>query len=396
MSRWGVVRLVTGREVRERLRSKPLLASTALTLVLLVVVVLVASAVGGGDDRPSFDVGAVGAQSARVVAVAGDLAGDEAEVELTEVADTEEARALVEADGDDRLDAVVLDDRIVVADADELDPGLAAILQAANREVALATVLDEAGTSPEQRAEATPAPLELDAVGGDDRTDERVGFATVGTILLYTQLIGFGYWVSSGIVEEKASRVIEILLAKAGPRPLLAGKVLGVGLVGLLQLVVFLVVGLGVAAATDVVTPPPGTTGVAVALVAWFLAGYALYAALFAMAGAIASRSEELQGTTAPITVLVMAAFFASIASTNDPDGPVAVVAGYVPFTAPLAMPIRMAAGAVGPVEVAVALLGVAATGVVVMLLAARAYAGGALATRRRISLREALARAEG
>lgn len=277
MSRWSVVRLVTGREVRERLRSKPLLASTGLTLVLLVVVVvvLVASATGD-DDRPAFDVGAVGAQSAQVVAVARDLAGDEAEVHLTEVSDAEEARALVEADGDDRLDAVVLDDRIVVADPDDLDPGLAAILQAAHREVALATVLEEAGASPEQRAEATPEPLALDAAGGDDSTDDRVGFATVGTVLLYAQLIGFGYWVASGIVEEKASRVVEILLAKARPRPLLAGKLLGVGFVGLLQLVVFLVVGLAVAGATEVAKPPPGSTGVAVALVAWFLAGYAL------------------------------------------------------------------------------------------------------------------------
>lgn len=112
------------------------------------------------------------------------------------------------------------------------------------------------------------------------------------------------------------------------------------------------------------------------------------------MTGAIASRAEELQGTTAPVTILVMAAFFASIITSGDPEGPVAVIAGYVPFTAPLTMPIRMAAGAVGAVEVAAALALVAATVVVVMLLAARAYAGGALATRSRIPLSEALARA--
>jgi ABC-2 type transport system permease protein len=171
--------------------------------------------------------------------------------------------------------------------------------------------------------------------------------------------------------------------------------VLGIGIVGMAQLVLFLVVGLGVAASTEVAKPPPGTAGVALALVGWFLAGYALYASLFAVAGAIASRSEELQGTTAPITILVLAAFFAAIATSGDPEGTVAVVAGYVPFTAPLSMPIRMAAGVVGPAQVALAAGLVAITIVASMALAARAYAGGALATRSRIKLRDALARAE-
>ncbi len=180
---------------------------------------------------------------------------------MTEVEGEADARRRV----DDDLDAVVLDDRIVVAA--ELDPQLAALLQAANREVALAAVLDDMGAAPEQRAAATPRPMSVDDVEDSDAADDRVGLATFGTTLLYAQLIGFGYWVASGIVEEKSSRVIEILLAKARPRPLLAGKVLGIGIVGMAQLVLFLVVGLGVAASTEVAKPPPGTAGVAVALV---------------------------------------------------------------------------------------------------------------------------------
>jgi ABC-2 type transport system permease protein len=390
MTRWEVLRLVAGREARERLRSKALMASTVGSLVVLVAVIVIAGLAAGEDDTPEFDVGVVGARGAAVASTAADLAEGHAELDVTEVPSEARARRLVD---DDDLDAVVLDDRILVAE--ELDPQLAAILQAAHREVVLADVLTEAGATPEQQAAAAVDPLPTDAVEAGDTTDDRVGVATIGTLLLYGQLIGFGYWVAAGIVEEKSSRVVELLLAKARPRPLLAGKVLGIGVVGVGQLLLFLAVGVGTAALTDVAEVPPGTGGVAGALVGWFVAGYTLYACLFAMGGAIASRAEDLQGTTAPITVVVMVAFFGAVFTSGDPEGAVAVAASLFPLTAPLSMPIRMAAGAAGPAEVALAVALVLATIALVVQVAARAYAGGALATRGRLKLREALARAD-
>ena len=390
MSNWTAIRLVAEREVRERGRSKAFIVSTAVSVVILAAIVVIASTVAGDDDRPSFDVGTVGERPAEVAAVAVDLAGGDADLDVREVRDEAEADRLVEA-GD--LDAALVDDRLVVGD--EPSAQLAALLQAANREVALATVLDEAGATPEQVAAAAPDPLHTDAVDPDDDSGERKGVAVVGTMLLYFQLFGYGYWVASGIVEEKASRVVELLLAKTRARPLLAGKLLGIGLMGFAQLALFVGVGLGLTLALGGVDLPAGTAGVAAALLGWFVLGYALYSCLFAMGGAIASRSEELQSTTTPITIAILAAYFASFQAVENPEGTLAVVTGLVPFTAPMVMPVRMATDAVAPWELALSVAILVTTIVLLVRLAARVYAGGILFTRGKIKLGEALARAE-
>jgi ABC-2 type transport system permease protein len=207
------------------------------------------------------------------------------------------------------------------------------------------------------------------------------------------QLFGFGYWVASGIVEEKSSRVVEILLAKAGPRPLLAGKVLGIGILGLAQLVLFVVVGLGLATALGSVDLPSGTGRTAVELVAWFLLGYAVYACLFAMGGAIASRAEELQNSTGPISLVAMGGFFAAVATSGDPEGLIARIATYVPVAAPMVLPIRSAAGALPLWEAALSVVLVLLSTVLMVRLTARIYAGGVLFTRGPLKMRDALAR---
>jgi len=390
MSGWSVIRLVAGREVRARAKSRGFLVSTAVSLAILAVIVVVASTLSGDDDRPSFDVGTVGERPAEVAAVAVDLAQGEADIDARPVGDESEAARLVE-DGD--LDAALVDDRVLVGD--EPSDALTALFQAANREVAMSTVLHEAGATPQQVRAAAPQPLATDAVTPDDDRDERRGIASVGTMLMYLQLITYGYWVASGIVEEKASRVVELLLAKTRARPLLAGKVLGIGLMGLAQMTLFVATALGLTLALGSIDLPPGTGAVAVGLIAWFVAGFALYACLFAMGGAIASRAEELQSTTGPITLAIAAAFFASFQAVEDPDGPLAFVTGLMPFTAPFVMPVRMATDAVAPWELALAAAILVATTALLVRVAARVYAGGVLFTRGRIKLRDALARAE-
>lgn len=399
MSPMTIVRLVAGREIRERGRSREMVVSTIVSLVIIGIVVLAAGS--GGDDGPSYDVGTVGERPAEVAGVmrnlarsSGDVEGDgdggEGAVDLSveAVGDRAEAERRV-ADGD--LDAALVGDRIVV-DKD-LDRELEALIQAAHRSLAIENALADAGASPDQVAAASPEPLTTRALDPGDDTDDRTALATIGTVLLYAQLFGFGYWVASGIVEEKASRVVEVLLAKAGPRPLLAGKIIGIGTVALVQLVAFVGFGLGLAATVGTVELPAGTGRVALELVAWFLLGFAIYACVFAMSGAIASRVEDLQTSTGPIALAAMGGFFAAIVTAENPEGPVAQVATFVPVAAPMVLPIRSAAGALAAWEAAVAVALVVATAVVVVRLAARIYAGGALFTRGPLKLREALAR---
>jgi ABC-2 type transport system permease protein len=275
----------------------------------------------------------------------------------------------------------------------DLSDRLGFILQEANRQLAGEAALAGAGVRGDAAARIlAPEPLALRAL--DPKSDEertRDGLVYFGTVLLYGQLLGFGYWVASGVVEEKASRVVEVLLAKAPPSQLLAGKVVGIGMVGLAQLVGLVVIGLLVAAATGSVDLPPETVPVAAQIVAWFLLGFALYSCLFAVAGAIASRAEELQNTTMPLTFLTMGSFFAAINTGGDPGGPVAQVATFIPFSAPMVLPIRVSAGEIELWAVLVSVGIVLASIVGAMKLAGRVYAGGAMHLRGQLKVRQAL-----
>jgi len=373
--------LVLKREVRTRIASKPFLISTVISAAVLIAIVVVIGATAG-DGTVTYDLGVVGTRPAAVAAAAQDLAaGDEGAVlDIQQLDDRAEAERLVEA-GD--LDAALVGDDLVVKV--EPDPRLGTLLQAAHREVALGEAVREANVE-------APPPLAVAPLEPDNQSEDRGTVAFIGVVLLYAQILGFGYWVASGIVEEKASRVVEILLAKARSSHLLAGKLVGIGTLGLAQLAVLVASGLGTALILGQVDLPPGTYGLAAAVGAWFVLGYALYSCLFAVAGAIASRPEELQGTTMPLSLLTMTGFFAAIFAQEDPTGVVARVGTFFPPSAPLVMPIRQAAGELPLWEAALGVALVLATIAVAIPLAGRIYAGGALFTRGRLRLRDAYA----
>ncbi len=178
----------------------------------------------------------------------------------------------------------------------------------------------------------------------EDKT-ERSGLASIGAVILLSQVFGYGYWLATGVVEEKSSRVVEILLAKVRPAQLLAGKVIEIGVLALIELVVLVAVGLTVAVVRGSIELPSGTAEIIALVVVWFLLGYAFYSSAFAVSGALVSLVEELQSSTAPMSMILFASFFVGIASTNNPDSTLATVASYLPTSAPLAMPQRAILG---------------------------------------------------
>ena len=163
--------------------------------------------------------------------------------------------------------------------------------------------------------------------------------------MLYSLLILFGQFVAQGVVEEKASRVVELLLATMKPWQLLAGKILGLGVLGFGQIVIIAVVGVGGALAFDIVDIPGDLIGTAIAVVAWFVLGYAFYASIFAVAASLVSRQEDLGTVIMPTTLVLVAAFVVGIQGAADPDGPLATITSFVPGLSPLVMPVRQAAG---------------------------------------------------
>jgi ABC-2 type transport system permease protein len=215
--------------------------------------------------------------------------------------------------------------------------------------------------------------------------------ANVGVIFLFISIFSFGYWVLSGVVEEKQSRVVEVVLSTVRPRDLLMGKVLGIGILGLVQLVVLVTTGLVAANVLGTFTLPATTMPALVQLVIWFILGYTLYSTLFAVLGALASRMEEASNATMPIQFLAMGSYFvALLVVINDPDGTVARIASLFPPAAPMVIPMRTALGGIEPWEV---LLSIAVTIVFIyglFALGARVYSGAVLQTAGRIKLRDA------
>jgi ABC-2 type transport system permease protein len=379
-----VVRLVARREIVERVRERSFLISTSV-MAIIVVLVVVLSSLFGSDG--TSDVGVTDTATVPVARAAAEAArGSDSEIRVHRVT-PEQGRAEL-ADG--TLD-VVLDGGAIHAQ-DKPDDQLVALLQAANRQVTAQRTLERAGVRGPtvQRALDPPALRVATVKPVDPDSDAEAGFAFFAVLLLYGQLLTYGYWVAAGVVEEKASRVIEVVLAAVRPRQLLAGKVLGLGLLALGHLLLIAAIGLGAAAATGALDVT-GTMVSATALaLGWFVAGYAFYSCAFACAGALVPRQEELQSATMPLTLAILVSFFVSFAVNDNPDGTLAHVTAFIPMTAPLTMPGRIITGDAGTAEIiasfAVTLLAAAA----LIPLAARIYEGGVLRTGSAVKLREA------
>ena len=308
------------------------------------------------------------------------------DVEVVDVPDEPAARDAVEAE---EVDAALVDG---TGPAPELllvdrDPTLEAVVGGAVSGLAVSDRLLEAGVDLQSLPEVAVTP-----VGGEGEDDgQRVVVAIMGVVVLYGLLILFGQFVAQGVVEEKASRVVELLLATMRPWQLLAGKILGLGLLGLGQIVVIGAVGVVGALAFDLVDVPGELIGTVATVVAWFVLGYAFYACVFAVAASLVSRQEDLGSVLTPASMLLVVGFFVAVQAASDPRGTLARVTSFVPGLSPLVMPVRQAAGEAAGWEVALAVvLMLGAVGLAVRL-GGRVYAGALLRTSGRTKVREAL-----
>jgi ABC-2 type transport system permease protein len=379
------VALVIQREMRERVREKSFLISTGINVVIIVLVIGLSSVFGGDDE--TYTVGYVEASELAVVEAAAS-AGEATDVRIDAVqVSAGEVRAKV-ADG--TLDAAVVGGEIVSKE----DPPdeLLSVVQAANRQVSAAQALESAGV-PEQRTQEILAPdplkvITLEPVDPDE--DAKAGLTFFIVLILYGQLLTYGYWVAAGVVEEKASRVVEVVLSTIRPSHLLAGKVIGLGLLGLGNLLLIGVIGLGTAAAAGALDVDGTVLSAAGLALAWFVVGYAFYACAFACAGALVPRQEDLQSTMTPLTLIILVSFFLAFAVQSDPDGTLAHITAFIPMTAPMTMPPRIVTGDVATWEIVASFLVTALGAALLIPLAARIYAGGILRTGSSLKLRDA------
>jgi ABC-2 type transport system permease protein len=228
----------------------------------------------------------------------------------------------------------------------------------------------------------------IEARDPNRQTNATVAFVAV--LLLYGQLFGYGVWVATGVIEEKASRVVEILLSTIRARQLLAGKIAGIGALGLLQLTCIAGYAIVLASVTGLLHLPLQAASTALLVIGWFVLGFAFYATLFAVAGSLVSRMEELQNAIVPLNLVILVSFFISLGSTKDPNSTLSIVASLVPFSSSLAMPVRIALGAAtGPQIVASLVILIGSTALLIPL-AGRLYSGAVLRVGSRVKLRDA------
>ena len=373
MSGRRTIELVARREIRQRARSKVFLASTAIMLLLVGGSTALQGAL---SKKPSYRV-AVVAPAPPALAAALERAAkpfDQAEVELRVVVSPAAGRQALE---DEEVDALLLPSTDRLLFRTNVDAKAAAVADTAIREV-------RRHLPPEP--ELTTATLHPP----DEASDAEVLVAYAASLLLLTSLAVYGQWVVSGVVEEKSSRVVEVVLSAVQPRHLLAGKVIGIGLLGLAQLA--LVAGLAAVLLVAGAFDAPGSLGGDLALVIpWFALGFALYATAYAAAGALASRQQNADTAGQPVTYALLAAYFAGyVAVSADAEGVFASVLTVFPLTAPLVLPARSALVGVPLWEHALAVVLVLCAIYALVRFAGRVYGQGLLHSGPRLDPRTA------
>lgn len=389
---WATVRLVAGRELGVRLRSKVFRITTVALLVLLVGAAVVIDLVGDGDSTES--VGVTAAESAITAPLTAAARSLDVGITTREVPD--EATGLRQvADGD--LDALVTasPNGLRVAVKEDLNDEWRAVLAVVARQQVLDNEISVLGGDPARVNEAVAATrvdvTQLDPVPAHQ--GERLVLGIAAALLIYMGLMLYGPAVSQGVVEEKSSRVVELLLSTVRPWTLMAGKVLGIGLVALIQMIVLAGGGLVAALATGALSLPSGeATGTVIWSVVWYVIGFFLYALPFAAVGAMVSRQEDVGGISSPIVLAIVVPWVLGISIVpGDPDNGLIAVLSLLPIFAPVLMPMRIALG-VAPVWQLVlsVVLALALIGVLIRLTG-RIYRNAVLRTGARVSFRDAL-----
>jgi ABC-2 type transport system permease protein len=278
-------------------------------------------------------------------------------------------------------------------------------VRAAVKEAVLADRLEKAGIDSSRVSNITLIHLKLNSERNTDKGRGGSGtvsiiFAGVVAFLLYMTIVLYGQNVLRGVLEEKTTRVAEVVVSSVQPETLLAGKVLGVGAVGLTQQILWVITSVvmfklrqpilakfGVASMPFAL--PEISIGLALLLLLFFLLGFTFYSALYAAAGASVNTEQEAQQAVQPMLLLLVATAIFINPILINPTSTLATVMSLLPFSAPIIMPLRLALGSVPWYELVISIAGVALACWGATWVAARIYRVGLLMYGKRPTLRE-------
>lgn len=388
MTRGSGVRLVAGREIAVRARSRSFLIATGVMVLGVVLGGVLLKAIGSSGP---LQVGYL-PETASLAAQTAELLPADKQLHPTDVPDRATGEDQVRS-GD--LDALIVGspDSFEVVVKDQVDPTLGSALVTLAQQHALSAEVRSLGGDPATVAEAVAhAAPQVVSLEPSQRDAGKIVAAYVVGILIFLALMTVGQMVAQGVVEEKTSRVVELLLATLRPWQLMAGKVLGIGVVGLAQVAVVTAAGAGTAITLGLLDTTSFDLGSTLLWVlVWFVIGFLTYAVTMAGLAALVSRQEEVASVTGPVTMLMVIPYVIGISiGVWDPNNPLVVWLSYLPFTAPFTMPIRIAGGA--PTWEAVLSAGISIAVIPLLIwLAGRMYAGAILQTGNRMKVLQAL-----
>jgi ABC-2 type transport system permease protein len=416
------IKLIAMREWSQKVRERSFVIITAIQVAVVLALVLAPTVISAifGDDNNGERVAIVqvvdGSNSNDTVSALQDYVtrfGQQDQVEYALATDDDPTNVL-DQDGVDGVLDVTRDGSGTLSFVYTNDDGdydqAAVVTYSAIASLSLEDSLNQAGIEgPDVDRILAPPQVTVQSVSGEsaasnEATEDnfRYGVAYVSAVALYMVMLIYGMWVAQGVVVEKSSRIMEIMVNATSPTDLMFGKIIGIGMAGLTQVVpMLLVAGIGLVSQrwlADLLNVTGINLGgidfgtLSVTLVTffliYFLLGFLLYASLYAGVGSLVSRQEDIQTVMTPLTFAVIAGFFGALFTLGAPDSMVARVIAIIPFTSPMAMVPRILLGDPDAWEIALSIALLAVSAYLAVILAARTYRMGVLMYGQKPSLK--------
>jgi ABC-2 type transport system permease protein len=382
---WRRIWIVALREIRERGGSRAYRISTAVAVLLIVAVIVLPSLAG---KSKIFHVGQTGpAPPGTAAMLVAQAKAVDHQLETTRYATLADGERAVR---DKKIDVLLVDGTRLEWRA-KSDSTLTAVIANAVQAVHIQQQADTLGISPEHLAQLlVPVTMTSRTIGTAHNADKDanvVGLIAVGA--LFMAISFYAGFVLTGVVQEKSNRVAEVLLARMPAREVLAGKVLGIGAVGLAQ---FALIGIAAGLTVKVMNHADAPSIPADVLgwtVIWFCLGYFFYSVVYAALGATTSRIEDAQSAIAPVTGLMVLAYLAVMYTEENPDALATVLLSYFPPTAPTVMTYRVALHAAPGWQIISSALVMTFVIWALIRIAGRIYTGALLRYGGRVPLRD-------
>ncbi len=380
-----VWRIVAEREFMTKVRDKTFIGATAFTLLFLIGFFVVGSIIDGNSD--DFDVAVVDGQDTALVQQSEALLqadNPDASITVDEVDDVAAAEKLVR-DGDADAALVRADDGYELLGDDDIDTSLRAAMTTAVSRNVLEDNAAAQGVDLEALNDGTDVAVRL----LDENADESGARSVVAfafALVFFMTALGFGMSIAQSVTQEKESRVVEILAAAVPIRALLWGKIIGNTVLALGQVVLLVAVGLVGLAVTGRRELLTGISWAALWYVLFFVLGFLALAALWSVAGSLASRQEDLQATTMPGQLILIVPYFISVLASEQ----IQTIVSMLPIVSTMVMPGRMAQGDVPWWQIAVAIAATLVAAALFVRVGSRLYERTLLRTGGRIKYRDA------